>query len=81
LADRKIYEFSKHVGALCVKRDTNVIKLGVKLGIDPLELLKMISGKTKPTKAVVGGLARELDSDVRYLQKLADAIKPFEPSE
>lgn len=27
-----------------------------------------------PTKAVISGLARELDSDVRYLEKLAEEI-------
>ena len=33
-------------------------------------LLRMINGKVMPTKAVIVGLARELDSDVRYLEKL-----------
>ena len=71
----KVYEFSKHIGALCVKRDTNVHKLGAKLGIDPTELLSMINGKKVPTKAVISGLARELDSDVRCLEKLAEEIR------
>jgi hypothetical protein len=52
-----------------------VIKLGPKLGMDPMELLRMINGKVVPTKAVVQGLARELDSDVRYLEKLAEEIR------
>jgi hypothetical protein len=33
-------EFSKHVRALCVIRDTDVHKLGAKLGVGPTELLK-----------------------------------------
>jgi hypothetical protein len=41
-----------------------------------MELLRMINGKTVPTKAVIAGLAKELDSDVRYLTKLAAEIKP-----
>ena len=45
MPDPKPYEFSKHIGALCVTRDTNVHKLGAKLGIDPMELLRMMNGK------------------------------------
>jgi len=52
----KVYEFSKYIGELCVTRDTNVYKLGAKLGIDPIELLRMINGRTRPTKAVIVGL-------------------------
>ena len=74
MREPKVYEFSKHIGALCVKRDTNVHKLGAKLGVDPAVLLSMINGKVMPTKAVISRLARELDSDVRYLEKLAAEI-------
>jgi hypothetical protein len=66
----KVYEFSKHIGALCATRG----KLGAKLGIDPAELLQMINGRIMPTKAVISGLAKELNSDVRYLEKLATEI-------
>jgi hypothetical protein len=45
MPEPKVYEFSKHIGALCVQRDTNVHKLGAKLGMDPMELLRMINGK------------------------------------
>jgi hypothetical protein len=38
-------------------------------------LLDMINCRMKPTKAVVQGLAKELDSDVRYLEKLAAEIQ------
>jgi hypothetical protein len=34
----------------------------------------MINGRTKLTKAVIAGLAKELDSDPRYLEKLAAEI-------
>jgi hypothetical protein len=52
----KVYDFSKHIGALCVTRDTDVYKLGAKLGLDPGELLDMINGKVVPTKAVIARL-------------------------
>jgi hypothetical protein len=75
MPERKVYEFSRHIGALCATRETDVYKLGERLGIDPITLLLMINGKEKPTKAVISGLAKELDSDVRYLEKLAAEIK------
>jgi hypothetical protein len=75
MPQRKDYEFSRHIGALCVRANTNVVKLGKKLGIDPVELLRMINGYVVPTKAVIAGLAKELDSDPRYLGKLAAEIK------
>jgi transcriptional regulator with XRE-family HTH domain len=76
---RRSYEFSQHIGALCVTRGIKVQKLGAKFGVDPTELLSMINGKTVPTKAVISGLARELDSDVRYLEKLAAEIGKDKP--
>jgi hypothetical protein len=36
-----------------------------------MELLGMINGKTVPTSAVIQGHAKELGSDVGYLQKVA----------
>jgi hypothetical protein len=47
---------------LCVTWNTN----GQKLGMNSMELLKMINRKTVRSKAVIAGLARELDSDVSY---------------
>jgi hypothetical protein len=72
----KVYEFSEHICALCVTRGTDVFRLGTKLGIDPMELLQMINGKVVPTRAVIRGLAKELDSNVSLLMKLAAEIKP-----
>jgi hypothetical protein len=42
---------SRRIGALYATRGTEVYKLGAKLGIDPMELLRMINGKVMPTKA------------------------------
>jgi hypothetical protein len=40
------------------EHQTNVHKLGAPLGVDPVELLRMINGKAVPTKAVIDGLAK-----------------------
>jgi hypothetical protein len=69
------YQFSTFIETLCVKHQTNVHKLGATLGIDPVELLRMINGNAMPTKAVIEGLAKQLDSDPRYLEKLAEEIR------
>ena len=59
-----------------MNRGTDVFKLGAKLGMDPIELLRMINGRVVPTKAVISGLAKELHSNVSLLTKLASEIKP-----
>jgi hypothetical protein len=69
------FQFNTFIGTLCVTRDTDVHKLGPKLDIDPMELLKMINGQVTPTKSIVTGLAKELGCDPAYLQKLAAEIK------
>jgi transcriptional regulator with XRE-family HTH domain len=55
--------------------DTNVHKLGAKLGIDRAELLRMFNGRAPASKAVVAGLAKALDTDVRFLDRLAEEIR------
>jgi hypothetical protein len=60
----KVYEFSKHICALCATRGTDVFKLGTKLASTPMELLQMINGKVVPTRTVISGLAKELHSCV-----------------
>jgi hypothetical protein len=72
----KPYRFSTYVGNLCVTRGTDVFKLGAKLGMDPIELLRMINGKVVPTKAVLSGLTKELHSNLSLLTELAAEIKP-----
>jgi hypothetical protein len=54
----------------------DVFKLGARLGMDPIELLRMINGKVVPTKAVISGLAKELHSNVSLLTELAAEIEP-----
>jgi len=76
MPEPKVYEFSRHICALCSTRGTDVFKLGAKLGIDPIELLQMINGNVVPTKAVISGLAKELHSNVSLLTKLASEINP-----
>jgi transcriptional regulator with XRE-family HTH domain len=70
----KVYEFSWYV-ALCVTRSTDLYSLSAKLGLEPMELVGMINGRTSPSKDVVQGLARELDIEESFLIKLADEVR------
>jgi hypothetical protein len=76
MPEPKVNEFSNHICALCATRGADVFRLGTKLGIDPMQLLQMINGKVVPTRVVISGLAKELDSNVSLLTKLAGEIKP-----
>jgi hypothetical protein len=71
----KVSEFTWHVGHLCAQREIDVYRLAERLTIDPAELLKMINGRLLPTGLVLSGLARELDTDMQYLEKLAAEIR------
>jgi hypothetical protein len=66
MPEPKVYEFSKHIGAICIRANKNLHTLDAALGVDPMLLLRMINGREAPTKAVIAGLAKELDSDPRY---------------
>jgi hypothetical protein len=76
MPEPQVYEFSRHICALCATPGTDVFRLAAKLRMEPMELLRMINGKAVPTKVVIGGLAKELDSNVSLLTKLAAEIKP-----
>jgi hypothetical protein len=45
MPEPKVYEFSKHIGALCVRANKNVYTLGAALSIDPTLLLCIINGR------------------------------------
>jgi hypothetical protein len=75
MPEPKVYEFSKHICALCAARSTDVFRLAGKLRMDPIELLQMINGKVVPTREIISGLAKELHSSVSLLTKLAAEIK------
>jgi hypothetical protein len=53
---------------------TLVHKLGAALGIDPAELLKIINGRAPACVVFRTGLAKELHSDFRFVDRLAEEI-------
>lgn len=66
---------------MCARRILNVYQHGPPLGIDPAELRVIINGKKAPPPQVLQGLAKELDVDLRYLEKLAEELRDGRPSD
>jgi transcriptional regulator with XRE-family HTH domain len=51
------------------------VDLAEKLKMDVADLIKQCNGKIPPSKAVVKGLAKELDIDESFLNRLADEVR------
>jgi hypothetical protein len=49
--------------------------LAEKLKMDVTDRMRQCNGKTPPTKAVIKGLAKELDIDESFLDRLADEVR------
>jgi hypothetical protein len=58
------YSFSTHIGAACAKQFRTFA-----------DLMRQCNGKTPPSKALVKGLARELDINESFLDKLAEEVR------
>jgi hypothetical protein len=70
-----VSEFTKFIGSMCARKMLNVYQLGPRLGIEPDELLAMINGRKATPPRIVQGLARELNIDDRYLERLAAEVR------
>jgi ribosome-binding protein aMBF1 (putative translation factor) len=69
------YEFSTHIGAACARQMRTFPDLAEKLKIDVIDLMRQCNGKVPPSKALVKGLAKELDIDESFLNRLADEVR------
>jgi ribosome-binding protein aMBF1 (putative translation factor) len=69
------YEFSTHIGAACARKMVNFQQLADKLKIDVTDLMHQCNAKASPSKALVKGLARELDINQQFLDKLAEEVR------
>jgi ribosome-binding protein aMBF1 (putative translation factor) len=53
----------------------NFVDLAEKLKMDVTDLMRQCNGHAPPSKALVKGLARELDISESYLEKLAEEVR------
>lgn len=70
----KPYQFSTHIGGACAKQFRTFAEIAEKLKMDVTNLMRQCNAKTPPSKALVKGLARELDIE-KSLDKLADEVR------
>jgi transcriptional regulator with XRE-family HTH domain len=75
MLEPKLYSFSTHIGAACAKQFRTFPDLAEKLGMDVTDLMRQCNAKAPPSKALVKGLARELNIDESYLWKLAEEVR------
>lgn len=69
------YAFSTHIGATCNMKSRTFVDLAEKLRMPVEELMRQCNGKVPPSKALVKGVAKELDINEIYLEKLAEEVR------
>jgi transcriptional regulator with XRE-family HTH domain len=69
------YAFSTHIGTVCAQKSRTFQDLAEKLKMDVTDLMRQCNGKVSPSKALVKGLAKELDIDESFLNRLADEVR------
>jgi hypothetical protein len=69
------YAFSLCIGEACNRKSRTFIDLAEKLKMDVTDLMRQCNGHASPSKALVKGLARELDISESYLDKLAEEVR------
>ncbi len=69
------YVFSVTIGETCNRKMWNFLDLAEKLRIPVEDLMRQCNGHASPSKALVKGLAKELDINESYLDKLAEEVR------
>ena len=69
------YAFSVTIGEACNRKMRTFVDLAEKLKMDVHDLMHQCNGHAAPSKALVKGLARELDINESYLEKLAEEVR------
>jgi transcriptional regulator with XRE-family HTH domain len=69
------YEFSVHLGATCARKMRTFADLAEKLKMDVTDLMQPRNGHASPSKALVKGLAKELDINESFLNRLAEEVR------
>ena len=69
------YEFSTQIGAACARKMRTFVDLAEKLKMPVEDLMRQCNGKVSPSKALVKGLAKELEIDESFLNRLAEEVR------
>jgi ribosome-binding protein aMBF1 (putative translation factor) len=60
------YAFSVCIGEACNRKMRNLLDLAEKLKMDVTDLMRQCNGHASPSKALVKGLAKELEINESY---------------
>jgi hypothetical protein len=69
------FAFSVSIGEACNRKMRNFVDLAEKLKMPVEDLMRQCNGHAYPSKALIKGLARELDINESYLEKLAEEVR------
>jgi hypothetical protein len=69
------YQFSVHIGTACNKHFRTFVDLAERLKMDVFQLMRECNGHASRSRALVKGLARELDLSESMLDKLAEEVR------
>ncbi len=75
MPEPKLYVFSTTIGAACAKQFRTFPDLAEKLKMDVTDLMRQCNAKAPSSKALVSGLARELDINESFLEELAEEVR------
>jgi hypothetical protein len=69
------YQFSTQIGAACAGQFRTFADLAEKLKMPVEDLMRRCNGRASPSKALVRGLAKELEIDESFLNRLAEEVR------
>jgi ribosome-binding protein aMBF1 (putative translation factor) len=69
------YTFSVTIGETCARRMRTFVDLAEKLKMPVEDLMRQCNGHAPPSKSLVKGLARELEINESYLEKLSEEVR------
>jgi hypothetical protein len=69
------YAFSVTIGETCARKMRTFVDLAEKLKMPVEDLMRQCNGRVPPSKALVKGLAKELDIDESFLNRLAEEVR------
>jgi ribosome-binding protein aMBF1 (putative translation factor) len=69
------YAFSTRIGTACCEQSRTFTDLAEKLKMNALDLMRQCNGHASPSKALVKGLAKELEINESFLEKLAEEVR------
>jgi hypothetical protein len=72
---KRPYPFSTHIGTACCQQSRTFTDLAETLKMNVIDLMRQCNGHASRSKALVKGLAKELEINESHLDKLAEEVR------